>query len=83
MNRFLLKLKVSLALFLFSTFCFAQGEGSDNVDMMNTFRTEGKIYVVVLVIAIVFTGMVIYMVNTDRKVSKIEKELDNLKSEKD
>ncbi|MCK5209546.1 MAG: CcmD family protein, partial [Cyclobacteriaceae bacterium] len=42
-----------------------------------------KIYVVVLVVAIVFTGLVLYAINTDRKVSKLEKEIKSLKSTRD
>lgn len=43
----------------------------------NIFWRSGKIYVVVGVIAIVFIGIVIYLVSIDRKVAKLEKELKN------
>ncbi len=33
--------------------------------------------VVIMVIAIIFTGIVLYLINIDRKVSKLEKELKN------
>jgi len=50
------------------------------VEMADTFRSEGKIYVVVLVVAIVFTGLVIFAFRSERKISKLEKEIESLKS---
>jgi CcmD family protein len=38
-------------------------------------RADGKIWVVVGVIAIVFVGIITYLVLLDRKISKIEKSL--------
>lgn len=43
----------------------------------NLFRESGKIYVVVAVITIIFLGIIVYLVNLDRKVSKLEKDLKN------
>lgn len=37
-------------------------------------RHNGKIYVVVTVILIIFTGLVLYLVRLDRKISRLEKE---------
>jgi uncharacterized iron-regulated membrane protein len=48
---------------------------AQNPEMADTFRTEGKIYVVIAVLAIVFlsiAGMLIYI---ERRLSKLEKEL--------
>ncbi|MBS1771804.1 MAG: CcmD family protein [Bacteroidetes bacterium] len=42
--------------------------------MADTFRKEGKIYVVVLVLATIFAGIIAYLVRLDRKISKLEKE---------
>jgi CcmD family protein len=33
--------------------------------------------VVITVIAIIFTGIVLYLINLDRKISKLEKEVNN------
>ena len=33
--------------------------------------------VVIMVIAIIFTGIVLYLINIDRKVSRLEKEINN------
>lgn len=43
------------------------------VEMADTMRSEGKIYVLVGIIAIVFGGILVYIVSTDRKVRKLEK----------
>jgi hypothetical protein len=53
----------------------AQAAVGSDVEMADRLRADGKIWVVVAVVAIVFTGIVINMVRLDSKVSKIEKEL--------
>lgn len=47
------------------------------VEMADVMRAEGKIYVLVGIIVIVFAGIVVYVINTDRKVARLEKLLDN------
>ncbi len=42
-------------------------------EMADALRANGKIYVVVTVIGIIFTGIVTYLVYIDRKISKLEK----------
>jgi CcmD family protein len=37
------------------------------------FRSNGKIYVIVGVLLIIFTGIVIFLIALDRKLSKLEK----------
>ena len=44
----------------------------DDVAMADLMRSNGKIYVVVGVLMIIFLGLVIYMINLDRKISKLE-----------
>lgn len=56
---------------LFTTNLFAQQE----VEMADKMREDGKIWVVVAVIAVVFAGIIGYLVLLDRKISKIEKGL--------
>jgi len=60
-----------LVLLLTSLNLFAQEE----VQMADQMRADGKIWVVVAVIAIVFIGIIIYLVLLDRKINKIEKSL--------
>ena len=47
------------------------------VEMADVMRAEGKIYVLVGIIVIVFAGIVVYLINTDRKVARLEKLLEN------
>lgn len=46
-----------------------------NVDMADMMRENGKIYVVVGVIIIIFLGITYYAVRIDRKLSKMEDEV--------
>ena len=49
----------------------------ETIDMADTFRSEGKIYVVVTILSIVFAGIVMYLIRLDRKLSRLEKEQSN------
>lgn len=42
------------------------------VTMADTFRQEGKIYVVVAVLATIFTGIVVFLIVTETKLKKLE-----------
>jgi len=50
------------------TICSAQTE------MADTMRANGKIYVVVMVLATIFAGIFAYLIYMDRKISRLEKE---------
>ena len=43
--------------------------------MADVMRQNGKIYVVVTVILLLFSGFVLYAFRIDRKISQLEKEL--------
>ena len=43
------------------------------VEMADSLRQEGKIYVVVLIMCLIFLGVVVDLFLLDRKISKIEK----------
>ncbi len=47
---------------------------AQGVEMAETMRSNGKIYVVVGVIAIIFVGLVVYLFTIDRRLSKLEKD---------
>jgi CcmD family protein len=51
---------------------FAQDPQS--VEMADTLRSSGKIYVVIATIVIIFIGLAIYLFAIDRRLKKIEKE---------
>jgi len=68
MEKGILKMVWSLlAMLVLPMVTFAQG-----VDMADTMRSEGKIYVVVGVIAIIFIGLAFYLIALDRRISKME-----------
>lgn len=48
---------------------------NERVEMADAFRADGKIYVVVLVIGIILAGILLYVIAMDRKVGKLEKEI--------
>jgi CcmD family protein len=47
---------------------------AEEVDMADTLRSNGKIYVVVGVIAIIFVGLIVYLIMLDKRLTKLEKE---------
>lgn len=47
---------------------------ASDVEMADLLHENGKIYVVVGVIAIIFVGIVVYLVTIDRRLTKIERE---------
>lgn len=57
-------------LLLIQTFAMAQ-----EVEMANDLRSSGKIYIVVAVLCVLFIGLAVYLFSIDKKVSKIEKEI--------
>lgn len=75
-------------LFLIMLFCsisvFAQEEKyqlsdddyqNEKVEMADTMRQSGKIYVVVAVVITIFAGLVFYLVRLDKKVSQLEQDI--------
>lgn len=49
--------------------------GQSDVEMADVMRSNGKIYVVVAVAAIVMLGILFYLITLDRKITRIEKEI--------
>ena len=50
-------------------------QGSASVEMADTFRQEGKIYVVVLGLLIILTGVILFLIRVDRKIFKLEQRI--------
>lgn len=48
---------------------------TDEVPMADTFRKEGKIYVVVGVLIIIMAGILILLLALERRLNKLEKSL--------
>jgi len=47
----------------------------------NPFYANGKIYVVVSIMSIIFVGIIIYLIKIDRQLKRTEKELNSTKNE--
>ncbi len=82
-RRILVSIVAMLLLLINNTMAMAQENGPAAIDMADRMRSEGKIYVVVVVVAIVFTGLIIFAIRSDRKISSLEREIKSLKSGKD
>jgi CcmD family protein len=68
-----MKKLVSLVLMLLC-FVAVKAQNGQPVEMADKMRSEGKIYVVIGTIVIVFAGLAIYLFSIDRRLKKIEKE---------
>lgn len=61
-----------LPLLLLAGAAFAQAPATEP-EMADALRASGKIYVVVLVLVIIVTGLLVYLIRLDGKVSRLEK----------
>ncbi len=66
------KITLILASLLIPFFGIAQ-EVTVEPQMADTFRSEGKIYVVIAVISIIFVCLIGYLIYIDMKLRKLEK----------
>lgn len=70
--------KTASLLFAFivaSLVTFAQTAAANQpIEMADTMRSNGKIYVVVTVLSTVLVGIVLYLVRLEKKVKALEKE---------
>jgi CcmD family protein len=63
-----------LPVFLLSILVKAQDSlRNQKPQMADAMRSNGKIYVVVVVLLIILTGLFIYLIQLDRKISRLEK----------
>jgi ABC-type amino acid transport system permease subunit len=46
---------------------------NNGIEMADTMRANGKIYIVVAVMLAIFAGLIMYLVRLDRKIAKLEK----------
>jgi len=68
-----------LPLLMLASAAFAQAAATaatDQPEMADALRASGKIYVVVLVIVIILSGLLLYLVRLDRKVTVLEREVE-------
>lgn len=61
--------------FLFMTACIFLGGAAfaQDVEMADSMRSNGKIYVVVAVCLTILIGLFIYVLMVDKKISRLEK----------
>ena len=45
------------------------------VEMADTMRSEGKIYVVVAILLVILIGLIAYLFMLDRKITRLEKKV--------
>ena len=60
-----------ICLVLFSVVLFAQ---NNDIQMADTMRSNGKIYVVFAVALTILIGIFLYLIRLDRKLTRLEKE---------
>lgn len=48
---------------------------AQSAEMADTMRSEGKIYVVVVILLIIVAGLFAYLILLDRKITRLEKKL--------
>jgi CcmD family protein len=63
-----------ILILLLLNFVTAFAQDPQSVEMADTLRSSGKIYVVIATIVIIFIGLAIYLFAIDRRLKKIEKE---------
>ena len=66
--------KILVALLLqLTTFLFAFAQTTTAAPTMaDTFRQDGKIYVVIAVAGVILTGIVIFLIMLERKIKRLE-----------
>ena len=62
-----------LTAILFSVTAFTQEPTGNSIGMADQMRSNGRIYVVVAVMVTILTGLVLYIVRLDRKITRWEK----------
>lgn len=67
------KLFSLITLLLISATMFAQEATANEPEMVDKLYADGRIYVVVAVVATIFAGIIVYLINLDRRISKLEK----------
>jgi hypothetical protein len=58
----------TLSIFIFLSLAI----NAQNVEMADTMRSNGKIYVVIAVMLTILLGITLYLVRLDKKITKLE-----------
>jgi hypothetical protein len=70
------KMRTILTLILSLTSPAAVWAQGNDIEMAEIMRSEGKIYIVIGVLMIIFIGFIFYLIRLDRRVTKMENEED-------
>ncbi len=60
-------------------FLLAATAYSQNAEMADAMRMEGKIYVVVTILLVILVGLILYLIRIDRKTAGLEKKINENK----
>lgn len=76
-RQFISKFKRTLAVLLTALFMpflsSAQEAYADKTEMADILYQNGRIYLVVFVLTIIFVGIILYLIRIERKLNKLEK----------
>ena len=72
MNK-LKRIGAVIALAMITAISYAQDIDA-TTDESSIMKSNGKIYVVMAVVVVIVLGLFLYLINLDRKISKLEKE---------
>ena len=74
MHKFIRYSLFFLPALLLGMICRAQGSADpDKVEMADTLRSNGKIYIVVAIVVTILLGLILYVIRLDRKITRLEK----------
>ena len=63
---------LTMVLLFISILANAQQQNTEKGPVNEFFRSNDKIYVIVGVLVIIFLGIVLFLINLDRKIGKLE-----------
>lgn len=75
MKKYLFILFVLFSLNLSAQQIVNQEAPKTQIEMADAMRSDGKIYIVVAVVATIMAGIVVYLVRLDKKITKLENEI--------
>ena len=64
-----------LVTFIMATIIPSVLSAREQVEMADTMRNNGKIYVVVAILLVILFGLIAYLIMLDRRITKVEKEI--------
>jgi len=67
--------KRSLILFLLSLTSFFASAQDNGPQMADGMRADGKIYVVIGVLCVIFISIVVFLILQEKKISRLEKQI--------